>query len=392
VYSETYFPRFHFGWSELFALTEERYRYIRAPKRELYDLRRDLAEKQNLAGERATSVAALEAQLAREATPGEAPKPAEVPAETREALQALGYVGGGTVAPTTAPLPDPKDKLGVYEAYRRATEARREGRAEEAVKELRAVVADSPGMLDAWETLGSTLVRLGREEEAVAAFDEVVRRDPTNAAAHLALAKIHGLAGRRETAEKHAEIASVKEPGRGFEVLAQILLDQNRLTEAARCARRSLAADPGRVMSLFVLGVVAQRGGRYAEAADAFRRAIEARGRQKGVIVRGLHAGLADCLARLGREAEAEREFLAEIAVIPHSREARVGLALLYRSQGRDGEARDVLAGVVTANPQARADEYFVVVRTLTVLGDVPAAREWATRARALYPADPRFR
>jgi arylsulfatase A-like enzyme/Tfp pilus assembly protein PilF len=392
VYSETYFPRFHFGWSELLAVTEERYRYVRAPRPELYDLRRDPAERQNLAGERAAAVAALDAQLAREATPGEAPKPAEVSAETREALQALGYVGGGVVAPTTGPLSDPKDKLPVYEAYRRATEARREGRAEEAVKELRAVVADSPGMLDAWETLGTTLVRLGREKEGIAAFDEVVRRDPTNAAAHLALAKIHGLAGRRQTAEKHAELASGKEPGRGFEVLAQILLDQNHPTEAAQYARKSLAADPSRVMSLFVLGVVAQRGGRYAEGADFYRRAIEAQGRQKGVIVRGLHAGLADCLARLGREAEAEREFLAEIAVIPHSREARVGLALLYRSQGRDAEARDVLAGVVTANPQPRADEYLVVVRTFTVLGDVPAAREWAARAQALYPKDPRFR
>ncbi len=108
--------------------------------------------------------------------------------------------------------------------------------------------------------------------------------------------------------------------------------------------------------------------------------------------MRGLHAGLADCLARLGQEAESEHEFLAEIAVIPHSREARVGLALLYRSQGRDAAAREVLAGVVTQNPHAGADEYFAVVRTLAVLGDAPAARDWASRARALYPADPRFR
>jgi tetratricopeptide (TPR) repeat protein len=280
----------------------------------------------------------------------------------------------------------------VYEAYRRAMAARREGKTEEAVKELRAVVADSPGMLDAWQTLGTTLVRLGRETEGLAAFDEVVRRDPTNAAAHLALARIHGLAGRRAKAERHAELASVKEPGQGFEVLAQILLDQNRPAEAAAYARKSLAADPNRVMSRFVLGVAAQKAGRYEEAVAEFRRVAEAQQRQKGLVVRGVHAGIGDCLARLGREAEAEAEFKAEIAVIPYSREARVGLALLYRSQGRDAEARDVLGGVVTANPQARADEYFVIVRTLAVLGDAPAARDWAARARALYPRDPRFR
>jgi len=105
-----------------------------------------------------------------------------------------------------------------------------------------------------------------------------------------------------------------------------------------------------------------------------------------------LHAGLADCLARLGREAEAEAEFRQEIALIPYSREARIGLGRLFRSQGRDAEARNVVTGIVTANPRAGADEYVVVARTLARLGDAEAARDWARRGRALHPADPRLR
>jgi choline-sulfatase len=392
VYSETWFPRYHFGWSELQSATDERHQYIRAPRPELFDLREDPGEKKNLAAVRASEAAALAHWLDSEVATGETQKPAEVSDETREALQALGYLVGGTVAPAAGPLADPKDKLAVYEAYRHAMEARRMGKTDEAIAGLRAVVADSPGMLDAWQTIGTTLVRQGREKEGIAAFDEVVRRDPENAAAHLALAKVHGLAGRRAEAEKHAELASKKEPGRGFEVLAQLLLDQNRPADAAAYARKSLAADPTRVMSLYILGVAARRAQRYSEAAEDFQRAIAAKDRQKGLVVRGLHAGLADCLARLGRVGEAEKEFLAEIADIPYSQEARVGLALLYRSQGRDAAVRDILAGVVTQNPRAGADEYFAVVRTLAVLGDGPAARDWASRARALYPTDTRFR
>ena len=71
VYSETYFPRYHFGWSELLAVTEERYRYIRAPRVELYDLHRDPAERLNLAGERTAAGDALEAWLRREVKPGD---------------------------------------------------------------------------------------------------------------------------------------------------------------------------------------------------------------------------------------------------------------------------------------------------------------------------------
>jgi hypothetical protein len=40
----------------------------------------------------------------------------------------------------------------------------------------------------------------------------------------------------------------------------------------------------------------------------------------------------------------------------------------------------------------ANADAYWTVVRTFTVLGDVQAAREFASRARQRFPADPRFR
>ena len=41
IYAEALYPRYHFGWSELLSLTDDRYRYIKAPREELYDLDRD---------------------------------------------------------------------------------------------------------------------------------------------------------------------------------------------------------------------------------------------------------------------------------------------------------------------------------------------------------------
>jgi tetratricopeptide (TPR) repeat protein len=170
------------------------------------------------------------------------------------------------------------------------------------------------------------------------------------------------------------------------------MLDEARLDRAADAARRSLEADPQRVMSHFVLGVVAQRAGRYEDALASFRRAEEANRLQKGSVVLKLHASMADCLARLGREAEAEREFKAEIEAVPWSAEGRLGLAMLYRSQSRDAEAREALAGLVAAQPRPTAETYWTVVRAFSVLGDTAAAREWASRARTRFPGDPRFR
>jgi Tfp pilus assembly protein PilF len=170
------------------------------------------------------------------------------------------------------------------------------------------------------------------------------------------------------------------------------MLDAGRTTEAAAFAEQSVKADPSRYMSHYLIGVVAQRAGRCPDAIAAFRRAVAAKAAEPAAVVRNLHAGLADCLARTGATTEAEKEFRAEIAEVPWSPEGRVGLATLYRSQGRDGEARTVLGGLVAALPQPTADAYWTVVHAFTVLGDTAAAREWAGKARAVFPADPRFR
>src|SRR5262249_59169033 len=63
VYSEALYARYHFGWSELTALTDARYRYIKAPTEELYDLQRDPRERENLAIDRAAARQALRAAL-----------------------------------------------------------------------------------------------------------------------------------------------------------------------------------------------------------------------------------------------------------------------------------------------------------------------------------------
>ncbi len=392
VYSETLYPRYHFGWSELFAVTESRYRYIRAPRRELFDAVGDPREATNIASERESVVEGMERWLQPKVAAGAAPKPEEVPPDVREKLQALGYVGGGSAAPATGERPDPKDRIATYEDFKRGLSLRLAGRQAEAADQLRKVVQANPDMGDAWEMLGVTLLEMDRKAEAIKALDRTITLDPTRPEPHLALAKLYALDGRRELAVPHAEVAATREPGKAYEMLGQMMLDEGRLDKAAEYARRSLEADPQRVMSHFVLGVIAQKAGRYEEALAAFRKAEEANRLQKGSVVLKLHASMADCLARLGREAEAEREFQAEIRDVPWSPEGRVGLAMLYRSQGRDAEARSVLSGLVAAQQRPNAETYWTVVHTFAVLGDVAAAREWTSRARARFPADTRFR
>lgn len=391
VYSESLFPLYHFGWSALYAASDDRLHFIDAPRPELFDVRADPGEKTNLAPERGPTVAAMRTFIDEKAQGRGAPAPAPVAADVRERLEALGYVGSAPPAPPASGVrADPKDMVATYEAYRDATGLAHAGRDAEAVPALQRVLARSPGMLDAREALGLSLFRLGRAAEAVSALEAVVEEDPRRASAHLVLARIHALAGRRALAEKHAAAAAAGDPGRAFEALAEALLAAGKLDDAAAFAGRAVAADPDRVAAHYVLGLAAQRRGNCTEALAAFDRAAAARARQPGLVVPGLDARRGDCLARLERSQEAEHAFQAEIAAQPRSAEGRIGLAILYRTQGRDQEARAALEGLI--DPASRPDDYWTVVRTLAGLGDLPAARQWSAQAHSRFPADPRFR
>ena len=56
LYAETFFPRIHFGWSELRSLLDDRWHYVEAPRSELYDLVADPGEKKDLAAGPSSSV------------------------------------------------------------------------------------------------------------------------------------------------------------------------------------------------------------------------------------------------------------------------------------------------------------------------------------------------
>jgi Tfp pilus assembly protein PilF len=393
VYAETMYPRLHFGWSDLASAIDGRYHYIRAPEAELYDIAADPGERQNIAAVKASTATALAASIERVAAGSTLAPPAAVDAEVKERLRALGYTTSSPAAPMPgASLPDPKDKISVYETLRRAQRLAAAGQDVEVIDLLRPMLARDPAMLDAHELLAKSLIKVGRTREAIEAFGRVLAIDPLKPETHLALARIYALERDPVRARAHAELAARKDPAAGNEMLAELMMDAGRPADAATFARRSVDADASRYMSHFLLGVVAQRAGRCDEAIVAFRRAIDAKRAEPSAVVRNLHAGLADCLARTGAVAEAEREFQAELAAMPWSPEGRMGLATLLRSQSRDAEARAALEGIVTRLPSPTADAYAMVVRGFTVLGDTAAAREWAAKGRGQFPSDPRFR
>jgi hypothetical protein len=92
----------------------------------------------------------------------------------------------------------------------------------------------------------------------------------------------------------------------------------------------------------------------------------------------------------MDRAADAERELLEEIRRNPSQIDARSGLALVYASLDRMGDAKRVLAEMVAA--VGTADAHFRAVRALTFFHDRAAADSVRREALRRFPADPRFR
>jgi arylsulfatase A-like enzyme len=119
LYSESLFPR-RYGWS---ALHDGRSKFIDAPRPELYDLETDPFEEHNLCTTGSITAATIARRLddlyvrGLDASAGQLDP---VPADLKERLAALGYLGADARSGHPAGR-DPKDYIETYNAMRRAS-------------------------------------------------------------------------------------------------------------------------------------------------------------------------------------------------------------------------------------------------------------------------------
>ena len=119
-YAETLYPQIHFGYAPLRSLRMGGWKYIEAPRAELYRIADDPREMRNLAQERASVAGEIRGRLAMcDRQAGVAPVQPALDPEAAARLAALGYVGGGSAGGATASGVDPKDKIREVQAYQR---------------------------------------------------------------------------------------------------------------------------------------------------------------------------------------------------------------------------------------------------------------------------------
>ena len=121
AYSESLYPLYRFGWSDLRALRTGRFKVIAAPRPELYELDRDPFEEHNIFDtQRALGQRMIDRLREMESSASASTAthaPVDIDADTAAKLASLGYVSQtrGSAATELAERPDPKDQIGTLD-------------------------------------------------------------------------------------------------------------------------------------------------------------------------------------------------------------------------------------------------------------------------------------
>jgi arylsulfatase A-like enzyme/Flp pilus assembly protein TadD len=365
AYSESLVPLLHFGWSDLRSIRRGKWKYIQAPRPELYDLEADPMEIRNLADSQPELAKGMKGALGEELDRERAVSTSEassVPQDLLDKLGALGYVGSGAPIESSSPGADPKDKI---DEFRVANELIREGllllheeKYEESVARYRKLLeleiesfeihlnlarglialqnfrdaethfAEAterlPNQREAWEGLAQARSDRGDLPGALAALKDAQAAIPEEASLHQREGALLWRVGRREEARAAYEKAVGLTPKDALLLVryGELLRDLGETEESIRSLRTATEIEPGRAAYWNSLGMTLGGNGYLADAEEAFRKAVELEGENPRYV---FNLGL--ILLRQNRPAESRPFFEKVVEIEPRFEEARRYLA-----------------------------------------------------------------
>ena len=427
AYSETYYPRFHYGWSDLKSVQDERYKLILAPVPELYDVVADPREEKNLVylekGVYDKFSAEAESFIRKSGQNAYEMDLSKVDEETREKLSALGYVGSFTDPAKLAgrKLADPKDKIVVFNELSRAREMGMGGKPDEAVAIIRGIIATDPDITDAYFSIGNIYFQQQKYREAIDYFQQVLGRKPDDTFAAINVTLAYEGMGKYGEAEKFLldyMAKGVVDPQFYF-MLGNMNFLQKKYDKAVPYFEKCIALNAESAGSHNMLAAIAI----VTDDLDGADRHLEEALRINPKLSNACY-NRAQVYEKRGRTAEAEAEYLKELEISPKHFKAMYNLSRLYREAGDEKKELEYLKVCLDTDPSfpltyfylARIDlnrgeryedavelvkkglalkpdkaelplGYFLLADLYSRLGNMALSDEYARKGRELTPA-----
>jgi arylsulfatase A-like enzyme/tetratricopeptide (TPR) repeat protein len=334
-YAETYYPKLHFGLSELASVRVGDWKYIDAPRPELYEVRRDRAERTNTIGTRATLAAGLSGEAQKiEASFGPASRvqPPHPDADTLARLNTLGYAGVVAAATAGGRGIDPKDAVTHIERFRAdmaaATRALSRGRAAAALPILERLLPSNQASYDLHLALGDAYLGTNEYQRADDEYAAAGLLNPTAAAPVVAAARSRLQQGDAAGARQKAADAERLEPGSGEIAFLRGLIaeQQGQTADALREYESALQANSSDTSARAHVAAAALQLGRLEAAREQFTILL-----RLGYRPSRMHFGLGQVARAQGDAKRAAAEYRESLRIEPTFAAAKRALAEVTR-------------------------------------------------------------
>jgi tetratricopeptide (TPR) repeat protein len=298
------------GWAELRGIRTNRWKYIRAPKPELYDLVHDPAEASNVLGNHLIEAQELETKLKAITGSGVTQNPEQVETSvldqrTMEQLKSLGYLSGSSQRQYTLTGTgiDPKDRI-------------------EILKSL--YLAASPG---------STLPFSRR----IVMLRQAVLEDPANPSVYYYLGGLYETAGRHRDAMKLYQdaISQGVRTAWLYSRIGRLYLQEGKKNEAIASYKRAALLNPSDCESLNDLGMSYLEIGRTVDAERVFKWTLKT-----GAEYAPAYNGLGLASIQKHDLSSARGYFEKAVQLAPDLLEAQLNLGRIYKMTGANERAR----------------------------------------------------
>ena len=330
----------HYGWSPLSGIVGVRYKYIKAPKPEFYDLQTDPAELKNLYTPENKLALQLRSRLDRMEKGFErliiGAQEAEVTPQMQRQLEALGYVVRGAHGnPKIAAGKNPLDFVDLLPAFMSMNRAIKRGDYPELLELTAKVLARDPENPFGIYRRAGALFGVGRFDEALAEYALFFKLHEDTYDGYTQVGNIY--VRMSQEAKFRGDIPAARD---------YLQKAKTAYTKACTLARRNTEAE-------YFLGRIALELGNFEEAFKQFQA-------ENLVNTEWGHLGMAKYYELQGRPGLAEAEY-DQVSKLSGERSVVYWqeFAQFLNSQNRGAEAFDFLQKAVKEDPSLNTDSGF---------------------------------
>lgn len=343
VYSESFYSFSSFGWSPLRTINNSTYQYVEAPKPELYDLRTDPGEANNIVSQQAAVASVLKSKLderVRQHAPKETSSgSSQLDPAAIEKLRALGYMAYKSPVSAqelAAGLADPKDKVWDFNTLLDGVDAGKLGDLDRQRSLLMQVQGRNPKMYLVPFLLGEAALKASDWKAAQESLERSLKVNPTFDQAMTALARALHQQGKDQEAIEWIDKALQENPKniRAWYQKGWISVTADP-DGAITDFQKTLEIQPGFAMAHRDLGIILLQKGRYEEAASHLEQAVSL-----GLAHARLYNFLGIAYSRTGRYQDAVKVYTRALGQEPNFAEAHLNLSYVYKKLNRPQQAR----------------------------------------------------